>query len=165
MSLRVDFVETTRRWRGALPARTLAKQAIAAALSESGVVLRRGAEASVHLITDAEISALNAQWRGKDAPTNVLSFPAADPARVGESKLIGDILIAFETVVREAEEEGKTLSDHFRHLVIHGFLHLLGYDHTEEAQAEAMEALETRALARLGVADPYAERELMDARP
>ena len=88
------------------------------------------------------------------------------PIRPGsaQSKLIGDILIAFETVVREAEEEGKTLVDHFRHLVIHGFLHLLGYDHIEEAEAEAMEALETRALARLGVADPYAARELAESR-
>ena len=126
MSLRVDFVETTRRWRGALPARTLARQAIAAALGESGVALRRGAEVSVHLSATRRYRRSTRNGAGKDAPTNVLSFPAADPARVGESKLLGDVLIAFETVVREAEEEGKTLADHFRHLVIHGFLHLLG---------------------------------------
>ncbi len=165
MSLRVEFVETTRRWRAALPARSLARQAIAAALNESGVKLRSGAEVTVHLIDDAQIRALNLQWRGKDAATNVLSFPAVEPARIREAKLLGDVFVAFETVAREADEEGKSLSDHFRHLAIHGFLHLLGYDHIEDAEAEAMEALETRALARLGVADPYAERELVETAP
>src|SRR5271163_4608066 len=83
-----------------------------------------------------------APWRGVDAPTNVLSFPAVEPARLGEARLLGDVLIAFETVSREAEQESKALRDHYRHLV-------------EDGQAEAMEALETRVLARLGVADPY----------
>ncbi len=86
--------------------------------------------------------------------------PGREPARLGDARLLGDIVVAFETLAREAEDEGKTLPDHFRHLVVHGFLHLLGFDHVEPSQAEAMEALERRALARLGVADPYAEREL-----
>ena len=165
MSLRIDFVETSRRWRGALPARSLARQAVAAALAETGVKLMRGAEVSVHLVGDSDIQALNAQWRGKDAPTNVLSFPAVEPDRLSQTMLLGDILIAFETVSREAEAEGKTLPDHFRHLVVHGFLHLLGHDHGEDDEAEAMEAMEVRALARLGVADPYASSELTDAHP
>jgi probable rRNA maturation factor len=122
--------------------------------------LRRGAEICVHLVGDVDIQALNAQWRGVNAPTNVLSFPASDPARLRQARLLGDVLIAFETVSREAEQEQKTFADHYRHLVVHGFLHLLGFDHIEDAQAEAMEVLETRVLARLGVADPYAISEL-----
>ncbi len=159
MSVRVEFVEGSKLWRGALPARTLARQAVAAAALESGVQLRRGAQMCVHLIDDEAIRALNAEWRKMDAPTNVLSFPAVPSEQLGQARLLGDVLIAFETVAREAADEGKTLSDHFRHLVAHGFLHLLGFDHVEEAEAEAMEALETRALERLGVADPYRERE------
>jgi probable rRNA maturation factor len=125
--------------------------------------LRRGAEVCVHLVGDADIQVLNAQWRGVDAPTNVLSFPAVEPARLGEARLLGDVLIAFETVSREAEHERKALRDHYRHLVVHGFLHLLGFDHVEDGQAEAMEALETRVLARLGVADPYDSIQLAGA--
>lgn len=163
MSVRVEFVETFRRWRSALPARSLARQAIAAAEAESGLALRRGVEMCVHLVADADIQALNAEFRKKDAATNVLSFPAVDPARLPTSPLLGDVFVAFETLAREAEEEEKPLADHYRHLVIHGFLHLLGYDHVDPAEAEAMEALEVRALARLGVADPYAQRELVGA--
>jgi probable rRNA maturation factor len=163
MSVRVDFVQTSQRWRGALPARALARQAIAAAAAECGIALRRGAEVCVHLVGDAEIKALNARWRGRDAPTDVLSFPAVEPARVADARLLGDVLLAFETVSREAEQERKTLADHFRHLVVHGFLHLLGFDHVERGEAEAMEALEARALARLGVSDPYRSNELEDA--
>lgn len=163
MSVRVDFVETAKGWRGALPARSLARQAIAAAAGECGIALRRGAEVCVHLVGDAEIRALNARWRGKDAPTNVLAFPAVGAAEVGGARLLGDVLVALETVSREAEQEHKPLADHFRHLVVHGFLHLLGFDHVEDRQAEAMEAVETRALARIGVADPHPARELADA--
>ena len=160
MNLKVEFVQGSKLWRGALASRQLAREAIAAGLGESGVKLRRGAEVSVHLVDDAAIRAVNAEWRKKDAPTNVLSFPAVAPVELAEARLLGDILIAFETVRREADEEGKALPDHFRHLVVHGFLHLLGFDHVEPEAAEAMEAIERRALARLGVADPYAEREL-----
>jgi probable rRNA maturation factor len=163
VSVKVEFVQGSKLWRGALPARALAKAAIAAAVAESEVKLRRGAEVSVHLIDDAAIRDVNAQWRQKDAPTNVLSFPAADPSALAEARLLGDILVAFETVAREAKDDGKSLDGHFSHLVIHGFLHLLGFDHIEPEEAEEMEALERRALARLGIADPYAERELLAA--
>ena len=161
--MKVEFLETSRLWRGALASKSLARQAIAAALAESEVKLRRGVELTVHLVDDAEIRAVNAEWREKDAPTNVLSFPAVEPSGLAEARLLGDILIAFETVAREARDEGKTLADHYRHLVVHGFLHLLGFDHSESDAAERMEAMERRALARLGVADPYAERELEEA--
>jgi probable rRNA maturation factor len=163
MSARVEFIETSRLWRGALPARSLARGAIAAAAAESGVATRRGAEVCVHLACDAEVQALNARWRGKDAPTNVLSFPAVEPARLGTAPLLGDVFVAFETLAREAVAERKSLRDHFSHLVVHGFLHLVGFDHVEDREAEAMEATEIRALARLGVADPYAGAELEDA--
>jgi probable rRNA maturation factor len=163
MSLRVEFVETSRRWRGVRAVRALAREAIAAAVHESGLELRHGAEVCVHLVGDADIQALNKQWRGRNAPTNVLSFPAAAPEQICAAKLLGDIFIAFETIFREAEEDGKRLADHFRHLIVHGFLHLFGYDHDVDASADAMEALEVRILARLGVADPYALRELTDA--
>ncbi len=163
MKLQVEFVATSRRWRAALAARTLARQAIAASVAACGVSLCAGAELCIHLADDPHIRELNARWRGLDKPTNVLSFPAVDPAHLGQARLLGDIVLAYETVAREAEDEGKALADHYRHLVVHGFLHLLGFDHETDADAQVMEAMETRILARLGVADPYRAGELLDA--
>ncbi|HXT06784.1 MAG TPA: rRNA maturation RNase YbeY [Roseiarcus sp.] len=164
MAPRVEFVEGEARWRRALPARKLAREAVAAAAQEAreeaGVSLARGAELTIHLIGDAGIRKLNKQWRGKDAATNVLSFPAAPAERLAGARLLGDVLVALETLEREAAAQSKPLADHFRHLVAHGFLHLLGFDHETPAEAEAMERIEARALARLGVADPYAGAEL-----
>ncbi len=121
-------------------------------------------EVSLVFTDDAEQRALNRAWRDKDRPTNVLSFPnmdepgpnmdEVDPA--GPPRLLGDIVLARETVLREAQEQGKTPADHITHLLIHGLLHLLGHDHEETAEAEAMEALEREILRVLGVADPYA---------
>ena len=88
-----------------------------------------------------------------------------EPAHIDQARLLGDIVLAFETVAREAADEGKPLADHYRHLVVHGFLHLIGFDHETDADAQRMEAMETRILARLGVADPYRASELMDAAP
>jgi probable rRNA maturation factor len=160
MGPRIDFVEGEPRWRRALPARKLAREAVAAAAEAAGVKLARGAEMTVHLVNDAGIRELNKQWRGKDAATNVLSFPAAPADRLAGARLLGDVFVALETLTREAADEGKPLADHFRHLVAHGFLHLLGFDHENPAEAEAMERLEVQALARLGVGDPYAGAEL-----
>jgi len=114
-------------------------------------------EAVVALSSDARVQVLNRDYRGKDKPTNVLSFPAG-PARVptGQPRHIGDIVLAAETLVREADEQGKPPRDHLQHLIIHGLLHLLGYDHETEPQAVEMEALEVEVLATLGIADPYA---------
>jgi probable rRNA maturation factor len=121
------------------------------------------AELAVMLTDDAGIRTLNSNWRGIDEPTNVLSFPALQPSGSGgESdapRLLGDIAIAYDTMRREADQEQKPFDHHLSHLAVHGFLHLIGYDHAKDADAEAMEALEQEILARLGVPNPYADRD------
>jgi probable rRNA maturation factor len=116
---------------------------------------RDDAELTVRVVGRDESRDLNARYRDKDAPTNVLSFPADLPPGV-ELPLLGDIVICAPLVEREARAQGKAIRAHWAHLTVHGLLHLLGYDHQEEAEAAAMEALETRILAGLGYADPYA---------
>jgi probable rRNA maturation factor len=152
----VDVIAEAAAW-DQLPAEALARKAVAAALAEAPVKPAAEAEVSIVLTDDARIQALNRQWRGIDKPTNVLSFPAADAGAIGESAHLGDIILAYETIAREAEADGKTVADHLCHLVIHGILHLLGEDHMSDQEAEAMEAREVAALARLGIADPYRE--------
>lgn len=110
-------------------------------------------EATIVLTDDAEMRELNRTWRSKDAPTNVLSFPAGDAP--GEASALGDVVIAYETAKAEADQTGISLADHVSHLVVHGVLHLLGFDHLDDAEAEQMEDLERKALASLGIADPY----------
>ena len=121
----------------------------------------RPVELSVVLTSDEKVRALNAEWRGKDKPTNVLSFPQAEPDELvgadtpGPELMLGDIVLARETCAREAEEKALRLPDHAAHLLVHGTLHLLGYDHMDDQTAEDMEAREVRALARLGLPNPY----------
>lgn len=112
-------------------------------------------EISILLTDDARMRTLNREFRGQDRPTNVLAF-AAETATVAPPRLLGDVAIAYETAVAEAHEAGIRLTDHLSHLVVHGALHLLGYDHTGNADAETMEALERQILNGLGFADPYA---------
>ncbi|WP_158671112.1 rRNA maturation RNase YbeY [Bradyrhizobium guangdongense] len=120
------------------------------------------AEVAVMLTDDAGIRTLNSNWRGIDKPTNVLSFPALQPEgawKEGDApRMLGDIAIAYETMRREADEEQKPFDHHLSHLAVHGFLHLIGYDHENEGDAEEMEALEREILAHLGIPDPYADR-------
>lgn len=118
-------------------------------------------ELSLVFTDDASIQDINAEWRGKDKPTNVLSFPAfpVEPGKM-PGPMLGDIIIARETVEREAGELEKSFDDHLTHLMVHGFLHLFGYDHMIEAEAEIMEGLETRILAQLGLSDPYEGQDL-----
>ncbi len=115
-------------------------------------------EISLTLADDETVRAVNAEWRNKDKPTNILSFPMADLAP-GErpGPLLGDLLVAFETVAREADEEAKAFADHFRHLLVHGFLHLMGLDHMVDTEADDMEAAEIAILAEFGIADPYGD--------
>jgi probable rRNA maturation factor len=181
MKIALDISVPSGLWRGLPRARALARETIAVAASESGLAEGEGVEVSLCLADDACLRALNLHWRGVDKPTNVLSFPAApvdavdSPSidgrptgrpldrvstdRAGRARRarlqLGDIALAYETLAREASELGVPLADHYRHLVAHGFLHLLGYDHETEREAERMEALETRIMARLGAAEPY----------
>jgi probable rRNA maturation factor len=117
-------------------------------------------EVSLVFTSDASIRAINAEWRGQDKPTNVLSFPAF-PLAPGKmpGPMLGDIILAQETLVREAQALGKPFDEHLSHLLVHGFLHLFGYDHMEENDAERMESLETRILAGLGLSDPYGDSD------
>ena len=143
----------------------LAEAAATAAIAESAfpqlASSDRTVELSIRLTGNAEVHALNNEWRGKDQPTNVLSFPMAepgqlaDPVAAGPELLLGDIILARGICAAEAEEKAITLEDHAAHLLVHGTLHLLGYDHMDEAAAADMEAREVRALARMGIADPY----------
>ena len=155
IGLSVDVVHEAGDWPqldALIVAINAAADAVAAELK------LHGASASIALSSDAEIARLNAAFRGKAAPTNVLSFPA--PASDEPTRFLGDIGLAADTIAREAREQGVPLVDHLQHLIVHGLLHLEGCDHQTEAQAEVMEALEVRILAKLGVADPYAGSDL-----
>jgi probable rRNA maturation factor len=138
-------------WQTVNEAERCVRDALAAAAAGAG---GRG-EVSVLLADDAAIRALNRDWRGIDKPTNVLSFPAQTPAVADVPALLGDIAIAYETVAREAADEGKPVLHHLAHLVVHGYLHLMGYDHQTDAEAEAMEALEREILRGMRIPDPY----------
>jgi probable rRNA maturation factor len=158
-----------RRWRKALPdvervATTAARAAWRGALAAPGRAAParepgRAAELSLVLGGDPLVRSLNRRWRGHDRATNVLSFPAGPEAGRAGPILLGDVVLAYETVAREAETQGKALAAHLSHLVAHGVLHLLGFDHENDAEAQRMEGLERHILARLGMADPYRVRE------
>jgi probable rRNA maturation factor len=155
--LAVEVTAPCPAWQRDCPeASALADQAARLALARCDAP--PAAIVDITLADDGTQQALSRTWRGKDAPTNVLAFSAADPASpppAGAPLLLGDVVLAFETVRREAAEQQKPLADHLRHLVVHGVLHLLGYDHAEPAAAAAMEAHEIAILAELGVPNPY----------
>lgn len=159
-SIEIDIRIASSAWRAALPnAAAAVRRAATAALKAELPAQKKGAPKtglSILLTDDAEMRKLNAGWRAKDKPTNVLSFPAenaVDPAR--PPAYLGDVALGLATCKREAREQRKTLADHVAHLTVHGVLHLLGYDHMDDEQAEAMEPLETEILAGMGIADPY----------
>ncbi len=154
----IDIVVESALWESLPTARDIVRSAIAAAAeieSDPGDVV-------VLLCDDPTIRALNAQWRGLDKPTNVLSFPAAPSSGATADPHLGDIAIAYETIRREAEAEAKPVLHHLAHLAIHGYLHLLGFDHESEQEAEEMEALEVRILNSLSIPNPYADRPFTD---
>lgn len=151
----------------------LAERSAAAAIAESAfpqiAAGPRAVELSMRLASDQEVHVLNRQWRGKDKPTNVLSFPMAEAAdfdgagEPGPELMLGDIILARGVCAAEAEAKSIPFDRHAAHLIIHGTLHLLGYDHLDDAAATDMEARETRALARLGISDPYGANPCEDA--
>jgi probable rRNA maturation factor len=146
--LEVDMVGGSELWRGH-------EEILSRALAAAAAAEEKGGSVSVLLGDDRSVAALNKQFRGKDGSTNVLSFPAAEggPAQEG---FLGDIALAAETIAEEASFQGKSFDNHAAHLIVHGFLHLLGYDHMNEADAEAMESRERAILVSLGIDDPYA---------
>jgi probable rRNA maturation factor len=160
-------IEADGEWDSSTGWDELARAAAAAAIAESAFPQladsERTVELSIRLAGDDEVHALNSEWRGKDKPTNVLSFPMVDAADLADSGpsgpelMLGDIILARGVCVAEAEEKAITIENHAAHLMVHGTLHLLGYDHMDEDSAADMEAREVRALARMGIADPYAE--------
>jgi probable rRNA maturation factor len=145
-------------------ARSAARSAIATSAFPQLADSPRAVELSVRLTGDDQVRALNAHWRGKDKPTNVLSFPMADEAELtaaeedGPELMLGDIILARGVCQKEAADKGITIADHAAHLLVHGTLHLLGYDHADERDAADMEAREVEALKTLGIADPYGDR-------
>jgi probable rRNA maturation factor len=156
-------------WRHEPDAEAVIQRAIAAAAETVGQDVGE-AELAVMLTDDAGIRTLNSNWRGIDKPTNVLSFPALQPTGASREddapRMLGDIAIAYQTMRKEADDEQKPFDHHLSHLAVHGFLHLIGYDHETDDDAEAMETLEAEILAQLGIPNPYAdgdaERERMD---
>jgi probable rRNA maturation factor len=154
----VEVSVSCESWRALCPeAEALAEGAARATLAAAAPNCGAPTVVGVVLTDDAEQRQLNRQYRGRDASTNVLSFAIGGAPPDGGPVMLGDVVLAFETVAREAAEQNKPLSDHLRHLVVHGVLHLLGFDHEGEAEAVAMEARETELLTGLGVPDPYCD--------
>jgi probable rRNA maturation factor len=149
-SLKIDVHVDSKLWKATGDMRPIMRRAIAQA---AATVATGGAELAVVLTDDAAIRLLNRRWRGIDAATNVLSFPTKNAG--GKPPLLGDIVLAHETVAREAKAEHKPFAHHVAHLVVHGFLHLVGYDHERDQDAERMETAERDILRRMAIADPY----------
>lgn len=153
--IRLDIAVEAGPWPKRPALRRLAQRAVDATAA-SGLRALHGSELSLVFTDDAHMRGLNREWRRKDRPTNVLSFPGSPPSGGYYGPLLGDIVLAFETIGREAEELGLTFEDHLTHLIVHGMLHLFGHDHLVDSEAEVMEGRETAILAALGIADPYA---------
>lgn len=147
-SLQIDVLTQDENWPDV---RALIEHAVTAALTVA--CFNESTELSIVLSNDALIQDLNKQYRGKDKPTNVLSFPQDDEFS------LGDIVLALETIQREAEEQKKEFNDHLMHLIVHGTLHLLGHDHKEDSEAEKMESLEVKILDDIGVENPYEDSD------
>ena len=144
--MQIDVITEDNRWRGNV---ALVRKAANATL----LAQRRSGQVTIMLSNDAHVRKLNKQHRGKDKPTNVLSFPNGEKFKTLVQ--LGDIILAYETIVREAEEQGKKMKNHVVHLTVHGVLHLLGFDHENESEADLMEAYEITILKRMGIANPY----------
>lgn len=157
--LQIDVQTQSPLWDAQPLAAQTVREAIGAATSALSTA---GGEVSIVLTNDSAIRILNRDWRGIDKATNVLSFPASGQA-AGEVRLLGDIVIAYETLERECDDENRIFLHHLAHLTVHGFLHLIGYDHQTDVQADEMEGLESRIMTRLNLPDPYLSRDFGDA--
>lgn len=156
MSISIDIAAEAEEWDSIEGLETLVRRAAVTAIESAGT---NDGEVSIVLSDDDHIRELNKHHRGIDKPTNVLSFPAAPLNAPGAPRLLGDVVLAYGTVAREAAEESKPLLNHAAHLVVHGVLHLLGFDHMNDSDAETMEAKERSILSALGIPDPYAGTE------
>ena len=163
MDFSLDF---GRPWPATVDWAVLADRCAVATEQVASELVNQRISADILLTGDAEVHALNREWRGKDRATNVLAFPMLERDELlnlapdGPPELLGDIALALETCAREAADKGISLEHHTAHLIIHGLLHLAGYDHeTSTADARAMEALEINALAQMGIADPYGDHD------
>jgi probable rRNA maturation factor len=164
MTLDID-IDADPEWDSSTRWEALVRGAAEAAIAESAfpqlAQSARGVELSVRLTRDEEVRELNAKWRGKDKPTNVLSFPQLEPEQLreitadGPELMLGDLVLARGVCASEAADKHVPIETHASHLIVHGILHLLGHDHEDDSSAEDMESREVRALARLGIADPY----------
>lgn len=166
MDLEIDIEDWPEPETGAPEWEALAERAVSAAQSVEPALANPRLCLSLLFTSDAQVQELNLQWRGRDKPTNVLSFPMLgadelhDLAPDGPPEMLGDIALAYETCAREAAEKTVPLDHHAAHLIVHGLLHLAGHDHvTDEEDADRMEALEITALAKMGIADPYGDRD------
>jgi len=158
-AIAVDVALEADAWGSEADRRPLIERVVAAVAARDELIVPDDAELSLVLTDDARIRLLNRDWRGFDKPTNVLSFPSAEADDDDPGPLLGDVIVAFETTAREAAEEGRAFDDHFAHLLVHGLLHLFGFDHETDEEAEEMEALESEILVGLGLADPWADEQ------
>ncbi|HRD75277.1 MAG TPA: rRNA maturation RNase YbeY [Hyphomicrobiaceae bacterium] len=155
-ALAIEIVEESGNWAVVPEAGALIAQATDALARHPAIAGRLPAAATIVLASDADVQVLNRTWRGKDKPTNVLSFPAGTGARDEDGRpLLGDVVLAIESIQLEAHELAVPVAHHLQHLVVHGTLHLMGYDHETDADAEVMEGLEVAVLQGLGVPNPY----------
>lgn len=162
--LEIELSVEDRRFADAIPELpAFVRQVLETALAEADARAHIPPEVGVRLVDDPTIRALNARFRGHDRPTDVLSFPTLEPAAVAAALAadhpvpLGDIVVSYDTVARDAAGLGRPFADHLAHILVHGLLHLLGHDHEEDEEAARMESLERRILARLGLSDPYAD--------
>lgn len=160
-SLAIDIRVSDPRWEALGDVEAFAAHVLGLAAAR----MNTGGEVAILLTDDAEMHALNKQWRGKDKPTDVLSFPSDGPEIPGQPQYLGDIAVGYETSLRDAEAMDRPFEAHASHLLVHGFLHLLGYDHIEAEDAKVMEPLEVDILAGLGWPDPYATGPYAAERP
>lgn len=157
----IDIAVAAGSWPDENELASLCHAAIDAVFKVAPVEALAGSEVSLVFTDDAAVQELNKRWRDKDKPTNVLSFPGSEPDGDLYGPLMGDIVMAQETISRETDELGIEFSHHLSHLVVHGMLHLFDYDHQENDEAELMEDLERQILTGLGISDPYADKPLL----